>query len=231
MYIVSLSGSTIPKIRITVHNGKMKRILLSDHTFDDAVSEAASMLSMGGVVLYPTDTLYGLGADAGSNTGVAKVQEIKGRSERKPIHAIVSDLEMARQYGAVPEIVETLLSELPYGKITFIVPKLEKYYSGILRGPTFGFRIPDNTFCIEMVRAFGGPVTTTSANTAGERPERDVDGILAQLRSAPIDLVVDAGELSLSAPSTVLDLSGEMPRILREGAVKLTEIAPYLELS
>ena len=208
----------------------MERITLSDSGIHTAAARAASALRAGGIILYPTDTLYGLGADAVSNAAVAKIFEAKGRNERKPIHAIVADLEMARKYGEVPEIIETLVGALPPGKITFIVKKKPEYDSGILRGNTFGFRIPDNAFCIEMIRAFGGPVTATSANKAGELPARDIDGILAQLQSEGIDVAIDSGELPVNAPSTVLDLSGETPRILREAAVTALQIGEYLPL-
>lgn len=207
----------------------MERILLGGTDTERVATRAAEILREGGVVLYPTDTLYGLGADALSNTAVGKVIDIKGRNERKPIHAIVSDLDMAKRYGVIPEIIETLARELPQGKITFIVRKLDRFDTGILRGPTFGFRIPDNELCLAMIRAFDGPVTTTSANRAGARPERDVDGILGQLGN-DIDLVIDSGELAVSAPSTVLDLSGESPKLLREGAISAAEIAPFLSL-
>ncbi len=208
----------------------MERITLNNLNTRTAAARAASALRAGGIVLYPTDTLYGLGADAISNTAVAKIFEAKGRNERKPIHAIVADLAMARQYGEVPEIVDALVRKLPPGKITFIVKKRAEYDSGILRGTTFGFRIPDNAFCIEMIRALGGPITATSANRAGEMPATDVDGILAQLQSEHIDVAIDNGELPVNAPSTVLDLSTETPRILREAAVTALQIGEYLPL-
>lgn len=188
------------------------------------------MLRRGGVVLYPTDTLYGLGADAISSAAVIQIARAKGRDERKPIHAIVADIAMARRFGEIPDIVETLARELPKGKITFVVKKNPAFDTGILRGPTFGFRIPDNDLCIAMLRAFDGPITATSANAAGALPAGSIDGMLAQLHAQDIDLVIDAGELPVSAPSTVLDLTGEMPRILREAAVSALELRSYIPL-
>lgn len=194
---------------------------LSD--LDLVAQKAADVVRRGGVVLFPTDTLYGLGADAMSDAAVQKIYDIKGRDEGKPIHAIVADLAMADRYGVVTDDVRRLAKELPAGKLTFILKK-RGGESGILKGlGTFGFRIPDNQFCIALVRAFGGPITATSANKSGSAPEPLVPAILEQLGGG-IDLVVDAGELAPSQPSTVVDVSGRTPVIVREGAVPAADV-------
>ncbi|MDB5238273.1 MAG: Sua5/YciO/YrdC/YwlC family protein [Candidatus Kaiserbacteria bacterium] len=206
----------------------MERISLKDSGIESAAQRAADVLRSGGIVLFPTDTLYGLGADALSDAAVMKIFSVKGRNVGKRMHSIVSGIAMAREYGIIPPIVETLSQELSKGKITFIVQK-RNFNTGIMNGPeTFGFRIPDNEFCIDLLRIFGGPITATSANTAGAPPANDVDSILAQLGDANIDLVIDAGALPARAPSTVLDVSGESPKILRESAVSADEIARFL---
>lgn len=203
----------------------MERLTLSNSKIQEVAQRAAVVLRSGGVVLYPTDTLYGLGADALSDQAVAKIYAIKGRDERKPLHSIVESLEMAERYGEVSACTRRLAQALPAGKLSFIVPK-QGIESGIAKGvSTFGFRIPDNALCIEMIRAFGGPITATSANAAGATPERSVDSILEQLGSAAqIDLVIDAGELPLSEPSTVIDMTQPHPVILRGGAVPAADV-------
>lgn len=209
----------------------MERILLSEVSISDAAAQAAAVLRTGGVVLYPTDTLYGLGADALSDAAVAKIYTIKGRDEGKPIHAIVDSLAAVEPYAMIDANARTLESKLPKGKVTLILKKKD-IDTGITKGRTnFGFRIPDNELCIAMVRAFGGPITATSANAAGHPPQMRVDAILAQLgeAAAGIDLVIDAGELPAREPSTVIDLSGilendEGPVILREGAVPAADV-------
>jgi L-threonylcarbamoyladenylate synthase len=200
----------------------MERILLDAQTISLAATSSAVHLKNGGVVLFPTDTLYGLGADAFSNGAVDKVYVIKGRNEGKPIHALVSDLEMAARFCDITEEVRALAERLPKGKVTFICKKKLGLEMGICRGiETFGFRIPDNDFCIAMIDAFGGPITATSANVAGMQPLRSVADILEQLGAAAegIDLVVDGGELPVSQPSTVISFVETPPRILREGAI------------
>lgn len=196
-------------------------------TNTDAAAKAAAVLRQGGVVLYPTDTLYGLGADALSDEALAHVVAIKGRDTHKPIHAIVSDLAMAERYGEMHALVRMLVRELPRGKATFIVRKRIGFETGIMRGvSTFGFRIPDSEFCASLLQAFGGPITATSANRSGEAPPSDMDSILAQLgeRAASVALALDGGELPPSLPSTVIDLSAAEPVILREGAVPAADV-------
>ena len=206
----------------------MRRTNLSQIGINEAAARAAAVLRAGGVVLYPTDTLYALGADALSDAAVDTIFEIKGRRNDKPMHAIVSNIEMAERYGAVNEMVRSLAARFPKGTLSFVVPKRE-IDTGICRGiETFGFRIPDNAFCMALTQVFGAPITATSANASGFVPLRSVDDILAQLGASAvhIDLVIDAGELPEVLPSTVVDCTGDMSKVLREGSVPAKEIVP-----
>ena len=190
-----------------------------------AAQKAAEILARGGVALFPTDTLYCLGADALSNEAVDAVYAIKGRNEGKPMHALVADMAMAEKYAEVSDDARLLAERSPRGKVTFICKRKKGFDTGICRGiDTFGFRIPDSELCTEILRAYGKPVTATSANRAGEAPLRSVEKILEQLGGAAggIGLVIDGGEVPPSEPSTVVDLSGSRPVILREGAVPVS---------
>ena len=213
----------------------MEVIRLDETNLDSSAARAAAVLRAGGVVLYPTDTFYGLGADALSDKAVAKVKNIKRRDEGKPIHAIVSDLGMAARYAELTDDARLLAERLPQGQVTFIVSAKggsasggkKKVSTGIMRGiRTFGFRIPDNDFCLALVREFSRPVTATSANLSGRSPERSVEKILAQFGTAAesLDLVIDAGELPAKQPSTVVDLSEATPVIIREGAISAADV-------
>jgi L-threonylcarbamoyladenylate synthase len=202
----------------------MERILATDPT---APAKAAQILAFGGVILYPTDTLYGLGADALSDEAVAKVYAIKGRDEKKPIHCIVADMEMAMRFGEVNELAGKLASKFLPGPLTLILKKKPEIGTGIARGQTtIGIRIPDNEFCRMLAGGCNKPFTTTSANMAGEKPGRSVSGILDQLgeSASTIDLVIDAGELSERLASTVVDVSSGEIVILREGAIPSSDI-------
>lgn len=205
----------------------MRTISLKNTETEHAALQSVDVLRKGGVVLYPTDTLYGLGADALSDEAVAKVYAIKGRRENKPVHCIVANIEMAEKYGEVGDMARKLARELPRGKITLIVPKKKGVDSGMCRGiNSFGFRIPDNALCQALLKHYGKPITATSANKSDEAPGHDVMSILKQLgdTAKDIDLVLDAGTLPASEPSTVVDLTSAEPLIVREGAVSAADI-------
>lgn len=198
----------------------MERISLTDTTLEEAAKRAAEVLKRGGILLYPTATLYGLGADALSNDAVDRVYRIKARDLKKPMHSIVLDLDMAARYGEIDGRARALAHV--EGPVSIVVAKRAACTRGICRSlDTFGFRVALHPFCVALTRAFGEPVTTTSANRAGHLPERSVEAILEQLGDTAryIDLIIDAGPMPESAPSSLVDLSRGEPEILREGAV------------
>ncbi|OGG41053.1 threonylcarbamoyl-AMP synthase [Candidatus Kaiserbacteria bacterium GWA2_50_9] len=193
----------------------------------NCIAKAAATLQAGGVILYPTDTLYGLGADALSDEAVEKVRAIKGRENGKPIHAIFADLDSVGEYAEVNDFARMLAKRYLPGPLTLVLKKRKEIQAGIARDiDTIGVRIPQNKFCRALAREFGRPFTTTSANKSGKSPEHSVKDIVKQLgRGAKkIDLAIDAGELPPSEPSTVIDLTGTRPIILREGAIAAGEI-------
>lgn len=211
----------------------MEQIRLEKGNEVSSAAQAADVLRAGGVVIYPTDTLYGLGADALSNDAVDKVYDIKGREEGKPINCIVHDVAMAEQYAEVDDLARMLARQFLPGALTLILKKRPGIDTGIARNmQTIGIRIPNNLFALALVSEFGRPITATSANKAGKKPERSIESILAQLGDAAskIDLIIDAEELPESKPSTVVDLTGERPIILREGAIQAAEIWDALRL-
>lgn len=201
---------------------------LSPDTQATTAAQAAEVLRHGGVVLFPTDTLYCLGADALSDAAVDQVYAIKGRDDKKPMHALVGSEAMAAEYADLSEHAHAALARAPKGKLSIVAKKRGGIENGIARGiDTFGFRIPDHAFCQSLLHAFGKPITATSANAAGKEPTSQTLGaILAQLGPAVslIDLAIDGGELPPSKPSTVVDMSGGGMKVLREGAVPVSDI-------
>jgi L-threonylcarbamoyladenylate synthase len=205
----------------------METIRLTQENFDETVARASAVLRSGGVILYPTDTLYGLGADAFSDEAVTKIYAIKGRDEKKPIHCIVPDMRTAEQYAEVNDLAQKFAQKFMPGPLTLVLKKKANIDSGIVKGmTTIGIRIPQNKFCLDLARAFG-PYTTTSANVAGAADLRSVPEILAQLgeRASLIDLIIDAGELPERKPSTVVDVCSGEAHMLREGAISAAEIS------
>jgi len=189
--------------------------------------KAAGTLRQGGVILYPTDTLYGLGADAFSDEAVDKIYAIKGRDAKKPVHAVFADMQMVGEYAEVTDVARKLAEKFLPGPLTLVLKKKERVDGGIARGiGTIGVRIPDNSFCIETVRSLGKPFTATSANVSGEVTGLSVEEILSQLGSKKnvVDLVIDAGTLPLRPASTVVSLISGTPVVLRAGAISESEI-------
>lgn len=196
-----------------------------ENGFGEAVIKAAGVLRRGGVIMYPTDTLYGLGADAFSDAAVDKMYAIKGREPGKPTHCVVADLAMAGEYAEVNDAARALAEKFLPGALTLVLKKKAGVEGGIARGmDTIGIRIPNNEFCLELAKSFGKPYTAPSANPAGKEPELEFEKIIAQLHGMDIALAVDAGPAPLTQPSTVVNVVSGRPSILREGAIPAADI-------
>ncbi|MCX6136510.1 MAG: L-threonylcarbamoyladenylate synthase [Ignavibacteriales bacterium] len=184
------------------------------------IAEAARIVVAGGVIVYPTDTIYGIGADATNAVAVERIFSIKERERGKALLVLVASAEMAKQFiePLTPE-TERILGKYWPGSVTFIfranplLPEILTAGTG-----TVGIRVPDNHFCRALCLKAGVPIVSTSANLSGS----DVAGDVAQIMrdfDGIVDLVVDNGNTSQTTPSTVVDLTGDLPRIVRQGAV------------
>ena len=207
------------------------KILTVDLNTDyaDALREAVEILRAGWVIVYPTDTLYGLGADALSDEAFEKVCLIKGRDEKKPTHAVFANMEMAGEYAEISEVGMKLANAFLPGPLTLIFNKKPHVTTGIARDlSTIGVRIPNNEFCAALSKQFAKPYTTTSANVSGRESGSTVTEILEQLGEGAryIDLVIDSGPLSSHVGSTVVDVRDE-PHVIREGAIRADAIKEW----
>lgn len=193
------------------------------------VDEAVNVLRNGGVIAMPTDTLYALTAAADSAPAVRRVFEIKGRQEGRPLPLFVSGLEMARRIAVFNETASRLASSFWPGQLTIVVPKRQEYESEALAGsPSVGLRVPDHPVAQAVVEAIDAPVTGTSANLSGGPDPVSADEVRRQLGDQ-VDLILDAGPCQHGLGSTIVDCSGEQPRILRQGAVSSERITAALE--
>lgn len=173
------------------------------------------------IVLYPTDTLYGLGVDATRAEAVSRLQELKGRDEGKPISIVVSNISMMEEYALVTPLAQKLSQQFLPGKLTLIL-EAKNLPENLTAGTgTVGVRIPNHPVPVQLVRELGKPITATSANVSGMKTERSAQAILAQFgdKASWITNVIDEGELPESAPSTVVDARGDVPIVVREGAI------------
>lgn len=184
------------------------------------IEHAAALIKAGRLVVYPTETLYGIGADATNAEALRRVYEIKGREGAKPLLIIVDAFERLQPlvHQVTPE-ARSLMSAFWPGPLTLVFRASSQVPDEMTAGTgTIGARIPSSTFCRALVRACGGPITSTSANRAGEPTPKTI-GEIRKALSDGIDLFIDAGALPASAPSTVVDVTTSPPRLLREGAV------------
>ena len=193
------------------------------YDYSEAVAAALDVLSHGGVIVYPTDTIYGLGANACDYKAAEQIFKIKQRPARKPLPIIVRNLAWARAVAYLPPKLEKLLAQLWPGPVTAILAKRPVIPPVVSAGgTTVGVRVPDLAFTDQLLGKFGYPLTATSANLSGEEGSGNIQAVLADFRGQlwKPDLVIDAGILPKSLPSTVLDLSTVQPKILRVGPTK-----------
>lgn len=190
-----------------------------------------AVLKRGGVVVYPTDTVYGLGANACDWYAVEQIFKIKKRPFSKPLPVIARNMKWVVELAFVPPKLEKVLSEIWPGAITVILPKKEIIPSIVTaKKKNVGVRIPDCALTDKLLGGFGYPLTATSANLSGEEATSDIKLIIEMFCNEiwKPDLVLDAGVLPPSAPSTVLDLTTIRPKIVRVGPTKPEQLMKLL---
>lgn len=191
------------------------------------LKEAASLILAGEVVVYPTDTAYGLAADALSEPAIRKLFSLKGRPPDRPVHIVVPFISEADKYAWLDDVACYLAWRFLPGPLTLVLPrKLSVPDLLVAGGETVGIRIPDNRVALELARFAGRPLTATSANVSDMPTTYSVAEVLAQFRGRAEQpaLVLDQGPLESLGTSTVLDLTVKPPRVLREGRIRELEI-------
>lgn len=202
--------------------------------YSDAIREAVDVLNNGGIVVYPTDTLYGLGANALNAEAVEKVFAIKGRELSKPMPIIVKNLVWADELAHISPRNQTILKKAWPGKFTAVLPKKNIVPNVVTSGTSsIGIRIPDCVFTDKLLGKFGYPLTATSANVSGHEPTNSIDKIVEifSKRAVRPDLVLDAGVLPKSDPSIIVDLTTRKPKVLRISPTSPDTLLKLLELS
>ena len=193
------------------------------------IARAADILAAGGLVAFPTDTFYALGADALNPAAVRKAFEAKGRAETRPMPLLVAGpedtLKIARSFS---EQAQRLAEKFWPGALTIVLPKRPEVPSEITAGGDgVGVRVPDHVLALRLIRAFGGPVCGTSANSSGGQPHKNAAGVEQEL-GAKMGLIVQGECGTHSAPSTVIDFTKSPPVIVREGAIGFKDIAAFV---
>lgn len=184
-------------------------------------------LKQGALVIYPTDTVYGVGGSLDIDS-VKKIYEAKERSFKSPLIALVSRREKVYDIALVSENkkdqVEKLIEKFWPGGLTIILKKKECIPSEMVSGgETVGVRMPDHKTALEIIESAGGIIPTTSANISGEKTPRDYSEISEEFKKR-VEIIVDGGKTTVGIESTIIDMSKDIPVILRSGAVSKDEI-------
>jgi L-threonylcarbamoyladenylate synthase len=197
---------------------------------NSVIKEAIHVLEKGGLIIFPSDTVYGLLVDATNEKAVEKLIAFKNRPPGKAISVFVSQ-EMLKDQVEITEKSHSLLKHLLPGPFTVILPSKHRVSSKLeSEKGTLGIRMPDYELVADLVNAFGKPITATSANLGGRSPHYSIESLLNQLpkqKQDLIDLIVDAGKLPRNKPSTVVDLTQNNIKIVRQGDILFSDTETY----
>jgi tRNA threonylcarbamoyl adenosine modification protein (Sua5/YciO/YrdC/YwlC family) len=184
-----------------------------------AVKKAAEILAAGGIVIYPTDTVYGLGCSVENKNAIERIHLIKRQRPDKPFSFVCSDLTNISEYARVSNAAFKIMKHLIPGPYTFLLPAAKmKQLPKILvsKRKTVGVRVPSSNVTLAIIKELGHPVLSTSVTTEAGEILNDPEQIVEKFKHI-VDLILDGGPL-ISAPSTILDLTGEEPVVVRVGS-------------
>jgi len=189
--------------------------------------EISNMVADGDLIIYPTDTVYGLGASIEMKESLDKIYEVKERDQKSPLIALLSDKKYVEKVAVVNEInrkeIEKLIENFWPGGLTIILDKKRIIPSNMVsNGTSVGVRIPNHKISIKIIESCGGILATTSANISGEPSPRSYEELSEEIKSR-VEIVVDDNETPKGVESTIIDMRGT-PKILREGHITQIEI-------
>ena len=191
------------------------------------IKEAVKIIKNGGLVIYPTETCYGLASNATDIKVVKKIYKIKKRPRTKPIPIIVSDLKTIKKYGKITKKIKLLINKFMPGPLTIITHK-KKAIPDILNPNEIAFRISSNPVAALLTRGVGLPITATSANISGKPPLYKIKEVIKTF-DKKVEMILDCGNLPKIKPSTYIDMKNDKPKIIREGPISINEILKELK--
>ena len=198
--------------------GEIKTIIIKGKVLKkNLIGKAIHILKKGGLIIYPTETCYGIGCDALNEDAIEKVYRVKKRRKRKPLPIIVSSLEMMKKYGKITKEVEYLVKKFMPGPLTIVVEK-KKTIPDILNPKEIAFRISSHPIAQQLVEKLNKPITATSANISGNKPIYSGEEIV-KIFNGKVDMIIDSGNLPLIQPSTIIRVKKSKIELIREGAI------------
>lgn len=189
------------------------------------VDEVSKILRRGGIFAFPTDTVYGLGVDAGNNKAIEKLYKLKSRSQKKPLIILIDNKdELAKLAKNIPPYIDKVIEAFWPGPLTIILEKSSFLSKKVTAGlETIGVRMPDQDFLRSIIRTSGIWLASTSANVSSYKDALTVNDVAISFPEE-IDLIIDGGPAKIGLPSTIVDFTGSEPLLLREGTIKLVDI-------
>lgn len=196
----------------------------------ETIDKAVKILEKGGIIVYPTETAYGLGCDGFNVQAIEKIYEIKSRPPDQPLSIIVDNLEMIERVACMQEDAKILIEKFHPGPLVIALKK-KSLIPDILNKDRIAFRISNNEFVQNIVRNLGKPIVSTSANKTGFKSPYSINDVLETITEKEVDLILDAGPLEKNKPSTIIDfVMQSSPQIIREGAISAKEIFQTLKI-
>jgi L-threonylcarbamoyladenylate synthase len=188
------------------------------------IEKGVQILQKGGVIAFPTDTVYGLGADAFNTRAVERVYEIKNRPRHQQFPLLVADIEqLATLAEPIPEFAWFLARRFWPGGLTLVLSRKDSLPAHLASGPTIAVRVPNHPVCLALTKGLGKPITGTSANVSGQPAALTAEEVKQQL-GGRIDLVIHGGKCPGGGESTIVDVTHEPPTILRQGIIPWHDI-------
>lgn len=205
----------------------MKRIRVRvEQPLEPQLAEAVAAIRAGHVVGFPTDTLYGLAADPRSLKPVERVLALKGRDAGQTIALVAADLTQVEEIAVLSPLARQAAKEFWPGPLTMLLRAMPGLANATIgEGGLVGVRIPDHVVALALARACGHALTATSANRSGQPPTADPDEVVSQLPA--LEVLLDAGNAPGGSPSTLVDLSGDVPRLVRAGATPFDRVLEF----
>jgi len=209
-------------------NVKKESILVNiDESFEKGIEIAQELFLNGSIFIYPTDTIYGFGGNPFNETSIRQISDVKGKQNWRRYIFLVSDLETLKSYADInsEKHLDLLLSIWP--NPVSVILKLNKKYQELLQSETGAFRIPNHRFCYKLISELKMPLISTSVNRTGNEPLNDPSLIIQEF-SNEVDAIFYSEKKSYFEASTLIDLTSDEPKLIREGRIKFVELMKKL---
>ena len=208
---------------------KKEAVLINiDENFETAIDIARELFLNGSIFIYPTDTIYGFGGNPFNEVAIKKISEVKGKQNWRRYIFLISDIEILKSYADVDSerYLDFLLSIWP--NPVSVILKLNKRYQNLLQSETGAFRIPNHRFCYKLISELKMPLVSTSVNRTGNEPMNDSSLIIQEFANE-VDAIFYSDKKSFFEASTLIDLTGDEPKLIREGRIKFVELMKKLD--